>query len=154
MILTGSGTNNEPTGITATAGVNEMNAEEIFTWAGICEAEQLIRNKNEFGPLCWVMNGTNKAKFESTLKDNAGYGGYLCEDNKMKGFPVYVNNALDDNTVILGNFEQVVVADFDGLFIKVDDITYIKKGAVQVIATQAFDALVRRPGSFMVTKQA
>lgn len=97
------------------------------------------------------MNSTNKAIFESTLKDNAGYGGYLCEDNKIKGFPVYVNNALADDEIILGNFNEIIVADFDGLFIKVDDITYIKKGAVQVIATAAFDSLVRRPGSFLVT---
>lgn len=99
------------------------------------------------------MNGKNKAYFESTLKDTAGFGGYLCEDNKIKGMDVFVNNALGDDTIILGNFGEVVVADFDGLFIKVDDITYIKKGAVQVIATAAFDTLVRRPGSFVVTKQ-
>jgi HK97 family phage major capsid protein len=151
MILVGTGANNQPTGVVATAGVNGMDIDEIKTWAGICKAEQLIRATGDFGGLCWVMNGNNKAAFESTLKDEAGYGGYLCEDNKIKGFPVFVNNALDDNTVILGNFEQIVVADFDGLFIKVDDITYIKKGAVQVIATAAFDSLVRRPGSFVVT---
>lgn len=129
-----------------------MQIDEIKTWAGVCAAEQKIRATNDFGPLSWVMNSTNKAIFESTLKDNAGYGGYLCEDNKIKGFPVFVNNALDDDTIILGNFNEVVVADFDGLYLKVDDITYIKKGAVQVIATAAFDALIRRPGSFVVTK--
>lgn len=129
-----------------------MQIDEIKTWAGVCAAEQKIRAKNDFGPLSWVMNSTNKAIFESTLKDTAGYGGYLCEDNKIKGFPVFVNNALDDDTIILGNFNEVVVADFDGLYLKVDDISYIKKGAVQVIATAAFDALIRRPGSFVVTK--
>lgn len=113
MILVGTGTNNQPTGITATAGVNEMDIDTIKTWAGICEAEQMIRAKNDFGTLCFVMNGKNKAYFESTLKDEAGYGGYLCEDNKIKGMDVFVNNALDDDTIILGNFAQVVVADFD-----------------------------------------
>lgn len=113
MILVGTGANNQPTGITATAGVNEMDIDTIKTWAGICEAEQMIRAKNDFGTLCFVMNGKNKAYFESTLKDEAGYGGYLCEDNKIKGMDVFVNNALDDDTIILGNFAQVVVADFD-----------------------------------------
>lgn len=113
MILVGTGSNNQPTGITATSGVNEMDIDDIKTWAGICEAEQKIRAKHDFGTLCFVMNGKNKAYFESTLKDNAGYGGYLCEDNKIKGMDVFVNNALDDNTIILGNFAQVVVADFD-----------------------------------------
>ena len=118
MILVGTGTGNEPTGVKNTAGVNTMTVAEIKTWKGICEAEQLIRSTNDFGRLCWVMNGKNKAEFESTLKDDAGYGGYLCEDNKIKGMDVYTNNALDDNTIILGNFDQVVVADFDRIILK------------------------------------
>lgn len=87
MILTGSGENNQPLGITKTAGVNNIAYDEILTWTGVCAAEQKIRKTNDFGPLCWVMNSTNKAKFESTLKDTAGYGGYLCEDNMIKRIP-------------------------------------------------------------------
>lgn len=155
MILKGSGTSNQPSGIIVNPDVNTMAPSAIFSWTGVCTAEKLIRDSNDFGPLCWVMNGTNKVKFETTLKDDTtGYGGFLCENDKIKNIPVYVNNCLDDNTVILGNFGEVIVADFDGLFLKIDDITYIKKGAVQVIATKAFDCLVRRPKSFMVTKEA
>lgn len=153
MILKGTGSDNQPSGIITNTEVNTMAPSAVFSWNGVCTAEKLIRDSNDFGPLCWVMNGTNKVKFETTLKDDTtGYGGFLCEDDKIKGIPVFVNNCLDNNTVILGNFNEVIVADFDGLFLKVDDITYIKKGAVQVIATKAFDCLVRRPKSFMVTK--
>lgn len=154
QVLTGTGADNQLTGIANIAGVNTVTAAEIVTWAGVCKAEKLIRDNNYFGKLAWVMNSNKKLEFETTLKDDNGFAGYLCEDDLIKGIPVYVNNALDNNTVILGQFDKLVVADFDGIMIKVDDITYIKKGAVQVIATAAFDSTVRAPGAFTVSKNA
>ena len=151
MILVGTGADNQPSGIVNTPGVNTMAASGIFSWAGVCEAEKLIRDSNDYSTgLAWVMNSNSKLTFETTLKA-AGVPGYICEDDKIKGYPVYINNALTDDQVILGNFAELIVADFDGLFLKVDDITYIKRGAVQVVATAAFDSLVRRPKSFTVT---
>lgn len=154
MILIGSGSDNQPSGIINTDGVNTMAPSAIFSWAGVCTAEKLIRDSNDYSTnLAWVMNSNSKLTFETTLKA-ANIPGYICEEDKIKGYPVYVNNALDDNTIILGNFSELIVANFDGLFLKVDDITYIKRGAVQVIATACFDSIVRRPKSFTVTKNA
>ena len=73
------------------------------------------------------------------------------EDGKINGYEAVINNSLDDNTIILGNFDELVITDFDGLMLKVDDITSVKKGAVQIIATCAFDCICRRPASFTVT---
>lgn len=154
QILCGTGADNQLTGIANVSGVNTVAASGIVSWEGVCTAEKLIRDNNYFGKLAWVMNSNKKLDFETTLKDDNGFAGYLCEDDLIKGIPVYVNNALDDNTVILGQFDKLVVADFDGIMIKVDDITYIKKGAVQVIATTAFDSTLRNPGAFTVSKNA
>lgn len=152
MALIGSGENNEPTGIAKTAGVNTMAVADIFTWDGVCEAERLIRDTNDMTEkLFWVMNSKNYNKFKTTLKDDVAGSEYLLEDGKINGYEAVINNALDDNTIILGNFEELVVTPFDSIFLKIDDITFIKKGAVQVICTEAFDTLVRRPGSFTVT---
>ena len=152
MILVGTGANNQPSGIVNTDGVNTMAPSAIFSWAGVCTAEKLIRDSNDYSTnLAWIMNGNSKLTFETTLKA-ANVPGYICEDDRIKGYKVYVNNALDDNTVILGNFGELIVADFDGLFLKVDDISLIKRGAVQVVATKCFDCIVRRPKSFTVTK--
>lgn len=152
MILVGTGADNQPKGIANTAGVNEMDIDQAFTWAGVCTMEKLIRDANIFAPLAFVMNSTNKVKYETTLKAENGMEGYLCEDDKIKNIPVFINNALDDDTIILGAFENVAVADFDAIQLKVDDITLAKKQAIQVIASNAFDVAVRRPKAFTVTK--
>lgn len=152
MALVGTGENNEPVGIAKTTGVNNMPVSGIFTYEGVCKAEQLIRDSNDMSEnLFWVMNSKNYTKFKTTLKDDVAGSEYLLEDGKINGYTAVINNALDDNTIILGNFDELVITPFDGLMIKVDDITFIKKGAVQVIATEAFDCICRRPASFTVT---
>lgn len=152
MILVGTGANNQPKGIVNTDGVNEVAYAEAFTWTGVCTMEKLIRDANIFAPLAWVMNSTNKVKYETTLKDANGMQGYLCENDKIKDMPVFVNNALGDDEIILGAFENVAVADFDAIQLKVDDITLAKKQAIQVIASNAFDVVIRRPKAFTITK--
>lgn len=152
MILVGTGADNQPKGIVNTAGVNEMDIDDAFTWQGVCTMEKLIRDANIFAPLAFVMNSTNKVKYETTLKAANGMEGYLCEADKIKNIPVFVNNALSDDQIILGAFENVAVADFDAIQLKVDDITLAKKQAIQVIASNAFDVAIRRPKAFTVTK--
>lgn len=56
MILKGTGTDNQPSGIIANTEVNTMLPSAVFSWNGVCTAEKMIRDSNDFGPLCWVMN--------------------------------------------------------------------------------------------------
>ena len=152
MALIGTGENNQPVGIAKTVGVNNVPVSSIFTYEGVCDAERLIRDSNDMSEnLFWVMNSKNYAKFKTTLKDDVAGAEYLMEDGKINGYEAVINNSLDDNTIILGNFDELVITDFDGLMLKVDDITFVKKGAVQIIATCAFDCICRRPASFTVT---
>ena len=152
MALIGTGENNEPVGIAKTVGVNNVLVSSIFTWEGVVTAEKLIRDSNDMSEnLYWVMNSTNYTKFKTTLKDDVAGAEYLMTDGKINGYEAVINNALDDNTIILGNFDELVITPFDGLMLKVDDITFVKKGAVQVICTEAFDCICRRPKSFTVT---
>ena len=152
MALVGTGLNNEPVGIAKTTGVNNVPVSSIFTWEGVCAAEKLIRDSNDMSEnLFWVMNSTNYTKFKTTLKDDIAGSAYLLEDGKINGYEAVISNALGDDTIILGNFDELVITPFDGLMLKVDDITFVKKGAVQVIATEAFDCICRRPRSFTVT---
>ena len=128
MALIGTGENNQPVGIAKTVGVNNVPVSSIFTYEGVCDAERLIRDSNDMSDnLFWVMNSKNYAKFKTTLKDDVAGAEYLMEDGKINGYEAVINNSLDDNTIILGNFDELVITDFDGLMLKVDDITFVKK---------------------------
>ena len=128
MALIGTGENNQPVGIAKTVGVNNVPVSSIFTYEGVCDAERLIRDSNDMSDnLFWVMNSKNYAKFKTTLKDDVAGAEYLMVDGKINGYEAVINNSLDDNTIILGNFDELVITDFDGLMLKVDDITFVKK---------------------------
>ena len=95
------------------------------------------------------MNGDTYVKLCTTMKkDGNCMAGFVIEDDKIKNYPVYVNNAITGDVVLVGDFGEVAVADFEGLKLKVDDITYIKRQAVQIVAIKAFDCVVRRLGAF------
>ena len=139
-------------GILNTAGINEVSGAVSggWTWKLMLQAENEIRKKNIFSEnLAFIMNGDTYVDLCSTPKIAGNFiAGFIIDNDKIKNFPVYVNNSIPSGTILLGDFGEVAVADFEGLKIKVDDITYIKQGAIQIVATKAFDCVVRRPGAF------
>lgn len=152
QILIGTGADGEATGILNTTGINTLTASVsgFGAWKAMLSGVNEIRKANIFSEnLAFVMNGDTYVDLCTTPKnkDNC-MAGFVIENDKIGNYPVYVNNAITGNVVLVGDFGQVAVADFEGLKLKVDDITYIKKQAVQVVAIKAFDVAVRRLGAF------
>lgn len=156
--ITGTGQNNEPTGILNTTGVNEIAASGIYTLEGIQEFEEKIRESNDFTEnLAWVMCGKDYYKFMRTYLSSTSQNEFLLDPKTrlMLGHPVAICNKLQPGEVILGNFAELFVATFDGLRLKVvEDAQLSRKQAVEVQCFTAADVLVRRPKSFSVSKNA
>lgn len=153
QILVGTGEDGECTGILATSGINTVNGASLSGgegWGAMLSGVNEIRKANVFSEnLSFVMNGNTYVKLSKTPKDKDNcLAGFIIEDDKIKNYPVFVNNKLADDVVLVGDFGEVAVADFQGLKLKVDDITYIKQQAIQIVAIKCFDCVVRRPGAF------
>ena len=163
QILIGQGTVPESglfecLGILNTPEINAITgtASGVWSYVDFLKAENEIRKANIFSErISIVMNGDDYVEVCSTPKSAGNMvAGFICENDKIKNFNVYVNNSIPTGTILMGDFGEVAVADFDGLKLKVDDITYIKQGAIQIVATKAFDCVVRRPKAFTkITKQ-
>lgn len=152
QILVGTGADGQATGILNTSGINALTASVsgFGAWKAMLSGVNEIRKKNIFSEnISFVMNGDTYVELCTTPKnkDNC-MAGFVIENDKIGNYPVYVNNAITGNVVLVGDFGEVAVADFEGLKLKIDDITYIKKQAVQVVAIKAFDVAVRRTGAF------
>lgn len=160
MAFTGRGYNPDPTsgyyepvGILNTTGVNTVSTS-AFTWKDMLEAENKIREANVFSDnLAFVMNGETYVELCSTAK-NAGNNGYvygfICEDDKIKNFPVYVNNAIPSGTIILGDFNELVVCDFEGLQIIPDPYTGLENQRIRIAGWMQVDCTVQRPEAFTI----
>jgi len=153
-ILVGDGNNNKPVGIVGTSGINEVPISSAFTLSGVYGFEKEIRDSNDYAEdLTWVMNSKNYYKYATTPYSATEQNRMLLEDGKIINHPVVISNALDDNTIILGNFNELLVANFDGIRLKVvEDAALSRKQAVEVQAFEAMDCLVRRPKSFTISK--
>ena len=152
ILIGAGGDTGEATGILNTTGINEITASMsgFGAWKAMLSGINEIRKKNIFSEnLSFVMNGDTYVKLCTTMKNDANcFAGFVIENDKIGNYPVYVNNAITGDVVLVGDFGQVAVADFEGLKLKVDDITYIKKQAIQIVAIKAFDVAVRRTGAF------
>ena len=142
----------EPLGI-LNADTNTVSTS-AFTWADFVDAEVKIRESNDFSEnLAWVMSPATYGELRATAK-NAGNNGYvygfICEDEKIGRYPVYCNPAIPDNKVILGNFNELVVCDFQGLEIFADPYTGLANNQVRIAGWMQIDMTLQRPKSFTV----
>lgn len=146
----------EPVGILNNTECNQLTA--AFTWKTMLDAENLIREANIFSDnLAFVMNGKTYVELCTTGKLPAASGfvyGFICENDKIKNFPVYVNNAIPDNKIILGDFNELVVCDFEGLEILADPYTGLANNQVRVAGWMQVDCTLQRPKAFTVITKA
>lgn len=151
--IKGSGSDGEPTGITATAGVNTVPVSDAFTLSGVYGMEAAIRESYDYSNnLKFVCNTKNYYKYATTPYSAVEQNRMLLEDGKMIGHDVVICNALDDNTIILGNFDELVMANFKGITLKVvEDAALARKQALEIVAHAAVDFVCRRPKSFTKT---
>ena len=159
QILVGTGEDGQCRGILTNPEINTVVSGATFVpsissgnaWAAILKGINEIRKANIFSEnLSFVMNGDTYVELQKTMKnDNNCFAGFIIDENdRIKNYPVFVNNKMPANTILVGDFGEVAVADFEGLKIKVDDITYIKQQAIQVVAIKCFDTVCRRPKAF------
>ena len=151
--IKGSGSDGEPTGITATAGVNTVPVSGAFTLEGVYGMEAAIRESYDYSNnLKFVCNTKNYYKYATTPYSAVEQNRMLLENGKMIGHDVVICNALDDDTIILGNFDELVMANFKGITLKVvEDAALARKQALEIVAHAAVDFVCRRPKSFTKT---
>lgn len=150
-LVAGTGTGNEPTGILNTDGINTVTLPDTFSLATAYEFEKPIRDANIFTDnLKWVMSSKMFYKLATTPKSSTALNEFLIDENrKMIGYDVIVDNHLGDNGILLGDFSEAIVADFEPISLKVvEDAGLSRKQAVEVQSFGAVDVCVRRPKAF------
>lgn len=149
-ILTGNA-DPEILGVDGTTGVQTKVIANMgsITWADILDMYGKVADYEiEDGDLAWISKGVTKANFMGISKDT-GSGRFLVEDDKMNGFPVNVCGGLTANDLYLGVWKNVIVGNWGGLEIKIDDKSGIKSGTITVLARLYADIAITNPASFV-----
>jgi len=150
--INGVGSQNQPLGILNTTGIGSVtiNAASTPDWGDIVDLEKSIAVDNALiGNLAYLVNATIAANMKQTAKES-GYPTYLMEDGRANGYKVGVSNQVPADTIIFGNFSDLIIGLWSGLDLTVDPYTHSTSGTVRVVALQDVDVALRHAESFCV----
>ena len=154
--LYGSGTSNQPLGLSGTTGVNTVNFATANkpTYAELVDMETQIGLDNAaVDSMAYIVNAGIKGHCKTTQKFTGTNGAPIWEDgNQINGYKALVTNQVNTGDVFLGNWADFIVGLFGGLEILVDPYTYSNKGAIQVTGFQDVDFGARHAESFCYGK--
>lgn len=139
-----------------TSGVNIVDVPSAgWDLEAMQTFEEKIRESNDYSDdLAWVMNTHTFFTLARTPYSSTAVNEFLISrDRKCLGYPVYICNALPNDGIILANWNEVLVGEYDGMRIDVmTDAQLNRRQCREVQAFAAFDCMVRRLKSVSVSK--
>ena len=147
--LTGSGSGANPTGILATSGIGSVtfSSSGAPTFAEVVAIESAITTDNaQSDGMVYVTTPAMAGTLKTTVKGGSGSGRFITEDGQANGYPVLHTSSMTANTILLGDFSQLIVAQFGAVEVITDRdaTTGIMNLGVHLLA----DIGVRRAESF------
>lgn len=164
--INGAGTSTEPEGILNTTGIGTLAADGVdgrtLTWAHVCDLMGAVEGANAPGrSMGFLSNPKVKAKMLSTPKfAGAGESILTASGDKLRvadyqaAFTTLVpsNFTLGSGTglsaLIFGDWSELLVGQWGGVDIIVDEVTAASKGNVKIVAHSEWDISVRNAVSF------
>lgn len=151
-ILNGAGTD-EPLGVLNLAGKQSGNLASR-TWGDVVAFAQKLEDKEIAGGT-WVSNATVRNLFATTLKET-GLPGYLMENGSMAGRPYVLSRHIPADTVVLGDFSQVLLGIWSELDVLVNPYAEpsYSRGGVQIRAMATVGTACRYDEAFVIATDA
>ena len=148
--LAGTGSSGQPTGISATSGINTTTfAAATPTWAEIVAMESAVANDNALnGSLGYICRPADFGTLKTVEKATGTAQFVVNPDNSMNGYNVVRSNQVTSGDFYFGNFADLLIGMYGGLDITVDPYALSTSGGVRIVALQTVDVAVRHAVSF------
>jgi HK97 family phage major capsid protein len=164
VILNGTGTNNQPTGIYTALDAQKLTIGAI-DYADLIAFESALANADALeGNLAYVTHPAVLAKLKQTKLD-AGSGRFLVEGmlnpvQTANGYnilsttlsPVNYVASPDEYGMVFGNWSDVQVGFWGGATLMVDPYTNMKSSIVEIYLERFMDVAILRNASFALAK--
>lgn len=164
--LTGSGSNNQPTGVLNTVGIGsiEMGTNgAALTWPKIVALETAINNNNaNRGKLGYLANAKVWGELKS-IERTSNSGRFLLDDGgRLNGYRVDWTTLVPSNLtkgtgtglspLIFGNWEDLWIGSWGGIDLVVDPFVLATSAEIRIVLNAWNDAKVVEPKSFAAIK--
>ncbi len=144
-----------PRGIEFTAGVNAtaFGVAGAPTYAELIAMESAIFADNaslDGNSVYWITTPALNGYMKSLATNGAG-SPVAQRDGFVDGREVLISSQVTNNTIILGDFSEFIVATWAGLEIQSDPYALATSGGLRLIALSSVDFGVKHPVSFCVS---
>lgn len=124
-------------------------------WAEVLQIEAKVLESGVVpdGTAAWVCRASMLAKLKAAPKD-AGSGRFIVEDGMIDGYPVFVTEYVEKDTLGFGVFSYELVGQFGEMRMTVDSTSaaVAKKNLTYFVFNTDFDMLTLRSEAFAVGK--
>lgn len=150
--LTGDGTGGAPTGISNTTGIGTFTGTDL-DYAAVLDAQSdlVAANTMRLGSLAYVCDPATTIKLMQRVKF-ASTASPIWEGNilegEVQGITARTSNQMADNTMLLGAWSALVIAEWGTLELAVDDKFNFATGSIGLRAWYTVDIGVRYPAAF------
>lgn len=101
---------------------------------------------------CWVMTEDMKAELED-VKVDSGSGRFLCEGDKIFGYPVFTTSAIGAGVIGFGDWAYQAAGFFDSMNLIVDPTTLARQNAIDFVLNARFATVTLYQEAFVVGKK-
>ena len=144
----GTGSSNQPLGLTNTTGIGSQTITTFGTFAEYIGMETDVATANaDAGSLRYIINAAARGALKSTEKAS-NTAQFVYENDQINGYPVIVSNQLANNDALFGDFSMMIMGMWSGLDLTVDPYAGATAGTVRIIALQDLDIAVKQAGAF------
>lgn len=156
--IAGLGAAGQPLGIINTTGVGSVTFSGATTWPKVVSFETILGQANaDRGQIGFLTTPGVKGSWKGILRATGALvnsSSFLWDNGKVNEYPAESTNQVPNNQVIFGNFNDLILADWDGLDVVVDPYTLAQNGQVRIVEMLMTDVAVRHPVSFVVSSDA
>lgn len=159
LILEGSGSASEPTGILHTGGIGSVHFGAAATFAKMVEFETALSNANaDQGRMAYVTNTAVRGVLKTKTKvASSTFPIYIWEpgdygdgsnDGTINSYRAAATNQIANNLVAFGNFEDAIHALWGGYDVVVNPFSRDVDAVVRITINSFGDVAVRHAASF------
>ena len=115
----------------------------IADFEDITELEASVESANVYGDLKYIMDPKSKAVLRNMAR-SADNTRLVMEGGEVDGTQALVTSNMEDNTLVYGDFSNIVIGQWGAIDLTVDPYTQATNGCVRLVVNAFFDAKVAR----------
>lgn len=148
--LYGSGSANQPLGVSGVSGINTKDfAAAMPTFTELVAMESLIAADDaDVDAMKYLTEPTVRGAMKTAVKFSSTASPIWEPGNSMNGYAALVSTQITAEDVFFGNWADLMIGYWSGLDLTVDPSALATSGGLRVIALQDVDVAVRHAESF------